>query len=83
MTNPNTNPVATQLMRATMAQFEAERQSAIATIQLYLNASVGVGDHPDIVTELVAAASRLASAEESIDTLQRNFMRPPNDETKE
>jgi hypothetical protein len=83
MTNPSTNPVATQLMRATVAQFEAERQSAIATIQLYLNASVGVGEHPDVVTELVAAASRLASAEESIDTLQRNFMRTPSDETKE
>jgi hypothetical protein len=70
-----TNPITNQLMRATLAQFEADRQSAIATIQLYLNASVGVGEHPDIVAELTTAASRLASAEEAIDTLKRNFMR--------
>jgi hypothetical protein len=76
-----TKLLTNQLMRATLAQFEAERQSAIAAIQLYLHASVGVGDHPDIVTELAAAASRLASAEEAIDTLKRNFMTTAPEET--
>jgi hypothetical protein len=74
-----TNPISNQFMRATLAQFEADRQSAIATIQLYLNASVGVGEHPDIVAELTTAASRLAAAEEAIDTLKRNFMRADDD----
>ena len=69
------SPVSSQLMRATLAKFEADRQDALATIELYLNASVGVGDHPNIVTELALAASRLAAAEEALETLNRNFLR--------
>jgi uncharacterized protein (DUF342 family) len=63
-------------MRATLARFEADRQEAIATIGLYLNASVGVGEHPDIVTEIVSATKRLSEAEEALETLNRNFMNP-------
>ena len=68
--------LSNQLMRATLARFEADRQEAIATIGLYLNASVGVGEHPDIVTEIVSATKRLSEAEEALETLNRNFMNP-------
>ena len=71
--------LSNQLMHATMARFEAERQEAIATIGLYLNASVGVGEHPDIVSELITATKRLADAEEGLATLSRNFMNPTED----
>jgi len=71
-----TNPLSNQLMHATLARFEADRQEAIATIGLYLNASVGVGEHPDIITELVKATKSLADAEEALETLNRNFMNP-------
>jgi hypothetical protein len=63
-------------MRAVLARLEADRQEAIAVIELYLNASVGVGDHPNIVTELIIATQKLASAEEGMETLQRNFINP-------
>tara|TARA_R110002110_G_scaffold169379_1_gene371177 strand:- start:157 stop:372 length:216 start_codon:yes stop_codon:yes gene_type:complete len=63
-------------MHATLARFEAERQEAIATIGLYLNASVGVGEHPNIISELVTATKRLADAEEALETLNRNFINP-------
>ena len=62
-------------MRAVLAHHEAERQGALATIELYLNASVGIGDHPNIVEELSKAAARLATAEEILETLQRNFLK--------
>ena len=68
--------LSNQLMRATLARFEADRQEAIATIGLYLNASVGVGEHPDIVTEIVSATKRLSEAEEALEPLNRNFMNP-------
>lgn len=74
-----TTSLSNQLMHATLARFEAERQEAIATIGLYLNASVGVGEHPDIVSELVTATKRLADAEEALETLNRNFMSPPEE----
>tara|TARA_R110000744_G_scaffold30979_3_gene73126 strand:- start:1370 stop:1588 length:219 start_codon:yes stop_codon:yes gene_type:complete len=63
-------------MRATLARFESDRQGALAMIELYLNSPSGVGDHPDIVTELVNATNQLATAEESIEALQRHFLRP-------
>ena len=43
--------VSTQLLRATISRFEAERQEALAVIELYLNAAVGVGEHPNLVTD--------------------------------
>lgn len=69
-----TNPLSSQLMRATLARFEAERQEALAIIELYLTASVGVGEHPKIIEEVAAATRQLADAEEALDTLNRNFL---------
>jgi len=81
MNNP-TNPLSSQLIRATLARFEAQRQEALAVLQLYLGASVGVGDHPDIVTELCNATRSLAEAEEALGALERHFLttEAPNDE---
>tara|TARA_R110000824_G_scaffold259014_1_gene447882 strand:+ start:1360 stop:1575 length:216 start_codon:yes stop_codon:yes gene_type:complete len=67
-------------MNATLSRFEAERQEAIAIIGLYLNAAVGVGEHPNIVTELVTATKRLADAEEAMETLKRNFITSKEEE---
>ena len=69
-------------MHATLARLEADRQESLAIINLYLQASVGVGEHPEIVKELVKATQRLATAEECIETLNRNFIRS-EEETKE
>jgi hypothetical protein len=69
-----TNTLSNQLMRATLARFEADRQEALATIQLYLTAPAGVGEHPKIVEEIASATRLLAEAEEALDTLNRNFL---------
>jgi len=61
-------------MRATLAKFEAERQCALAVLELYLTNAVGVSDHPSVVTEMSAAAERLANAEEVIGCLRRTFL---------
>ena len=73
-----TTQLSNQLMRATFARLEANRQEALAIIELYLNSSVGVGTHPDLVTELVNATLRLSEAEEAISTLNRNFLSTPD-----
>ena len=70
----NQNLVGNQLMRALLARYEAERQDAIAVMQLYLNSAVGIGDHPNILTELGNATEKLANAEEALSTLNRNFL---------
>ena len=68
------NIMAEQLVRATLARFEAERQEAIAIIELYLNHPTGVADHPSIVEDIATAITRLSSAEEAIGALERNFL---------
>ena len=68
------NPLANQLIRATLAQFEADRETALATISLFLNVPAGVGEHPNIVKELQEATLQLATAEEALDALHRNFL---------
>ena len=76
------NILGSQIVRATLARLEADRQQAIATIQLYVNASAGVGGHSDVVTAVCTATAQLATAEQSIQTLERNFLTtPPNDTT--
>ena len=69
-----TNPLSSQLMRATLAHFEAQRQEALAIIELYLTVPVGVGEHPKIIEEIATATRQLADAEEALDTLKRNFL---------
>ena len=60
------NMMAEQLVRAALARFEADRQEAIAVIELYLNNPAGVAEHPSIVNEITTAIGNLADAEEAI-----------------
>ncbi len=68
------NQMAERLVRACLAKFEADRQEAITTIELFLNHPVAVADHPSIVGDLASAIVRLADAEEAIATIERNFI---------
>ena len=66
--------IASQLLRAALAQFDAERHNALATLDLYLHRSAAIGDHPNVVEEVIKATRDLAAAEEAIDALERNFL---------
>jgi hypothetical protein len=78
-----TNSISNHLMRAVLARHEAHRQEALATMELYLNASVGIGDHPNVVDEISNAAAKLAAAEEILETLNRNFLTPAESEDEQ
>lgn len=66
--------LAEQLVRATLARFEADRQESIAIIELYLNNPAGVAEHPSIVNEIATAITKLSNAEEAISAIERNFL---------
>ena len=70
----HTDRLASQILRAALSRFEADRQDALTTLDLYLHNSVAIGDHPNIVEEVVTATLALATAEEAITSLQRNFL---------
>jgi len=62
--------VSDALLKAVIARCEAEIAESHAKIELYLNASVGVGEHPDVVSEILAACEAGASAQEKLDFLK-------------
>ncbi len=66
--------IAEQLIRATLSKFEADRQEALAVIELFLNHPVGVAEHPTVIAELAKATGNLATAEDSMEALKRNFL---------
>jgi len=61
---------------ALKAQFEAQKQKALATLTIYLTNPVGIGEHPQHIEEMETIARSLAEAEDVIETLERTFETP-------
>lgn len=61
------------LYEALKSQFEAQKQKALATLTVYLTNPVGIGEHPQIIDEMVELTKSLAEAEDCIETLQDTF----------
>ena len=59
--------------RALEAKYQAEVEESLAIIDLYFNTSVGVGDHPDILTVLDKAVDKLDNARSKLQTLTALF----------
>ena len=55
---------------ALVKKYEAEVEECLATLKVYMNKSVGIGEHSDLLTELDKYVSKLAAAEENLATLQ-------------
>lgn len=59
--------------KALRKKYEAEIEESLATLQIYLNKSVGIGEHSDLITELDKYVSKLATAEDNLATLERHI----------
>jgi ACT domain-containing protein len=59
--------------RAAIKSFEAQREEAIATLELYFQHSVGIADHSQILDEIKKWTSKLAEAQENIKVLKEYF----------
>ena len=57
--------------RAALSHFEAKADEARAVLNTYFNNSVGIGEHSDLVGEVVTWTKVLSEAEESIETLRK------------
>ena len=55
---------------ALRARYEAEIAEAHATINIYLDKSVGIGEHPQHLEEIDKQLQRIADAEEKIEALK-------------
>ena len=59
------------MLEALDKKYEADIASADATIQIYLNSSVGIGEHPQHIDEIDKLIEKIAAAEEKIKVLQQ------------
>ena len=66
--------VKNNLVNAAMKKYEAQVEEALATLHIYFNDSVGIGEHPDLLTEVDKYVDLLESASGKLEVLKKYFM---------
>jgi len=61
----------TDILEALEARYEAQILEADATLKIYLENSVGIGEHPQHIDEVDKLMEKIATAEEKIEVLQQ------------
>lgn len=62
-----------RFFRALESKYQASIEEAIATLDLYFNKSVGVGEHPDILQVLDQYITLLETNKSKLETLRTIF----------
>jgi len=61
------------LYNALHARYTAQHQEAYATLTVYFETPVGIGEHPQHVDEMAKQLEQMANAEDCLESLERNF----------
>ena len=59
------------ILEALEAKYNAQIAEADATIKIYLENSVGIGEHPQHIEEIDKQLQRISEAEEKLEALKR------------
>ena len=62
-----------KIINALRKKYEADMESALATIDIYLTNSVGIGEHPQHIEEIDKLLSNYCAAKEKLESLVRHF----------
>jgi hypothetical protein len=62
-----------QIVEALNAKYVSEKLAGVANLQNYLSNSVGVGEHPDIISECDKLIEIIGHADDKINTLRNLF----------
>ena len=62
-----------KLLEALVTHYKAQKNEALAVIDLYLNNSVGIGDHSNILDELKQWTTKLSEAQENLMVIEKYF----------
>ena len=57
------------LIEALIKRYEAQIAEAEATLEIYLDHSVGIGEHPQHIEEVNKQVEKIAAAKEKLDVL--------------
>jgi len=61
------------LYLALASKYEAEMKEALATLSIYFDNPVGIGEHPQHLEEMDKFVEQLAAAEDKLQNLKRYF----------
>jgi len=62
------------LLDALIKKLEGEIAVAKANINVYLTSPVGIGEHPEIVEAIETQIEKIATADEKIEIIRKNFL---------
>ena len=62
-----------KLYKALETRFIADVESAKATLEVYLNNPAGIGEHPQVVEEMVKQVEKLTNAEDCLHSVQTHL----------
>ena len=65
--------VQNKLLQASIDKYKAEISEALATLDVYKQKPVAIGEHPDLLTEIDKYVEKLETATGKLETLQRYF----------
>jgi hypothetical protein len=60
-------------IEALTAKYEADIKVAKATINVYMDKSVGIGEHPQFIHEIDKQLELISTAEEKLETLKKHY----------
>ena len=67
-----------KLLKAALSHYEAQRDEALAVLEVYFDNPVGIGEHSNLLKEILEWTHKLAEAEENISTLNSHFVNKPS-----
>ncbi|MBM4067875.1 MAG: hypothetical protein FJ271_02860 [Planctomycetes bacterium] len=62
-----------RLYQAALSHFEAKKSEAVATLEVYFQKSVGIGEHSGLLEEIRKWTETLSNAHDALDNLDRYF----------
>ena len=66
----------TKFYKALKSHYQAQKEEALATLDLYFKNSVGIGEHSNILNEFKEWTHKLCEAEEALEVLAKYFEEP-------
>ena len=62
-----------KIVKALTKKYESDMETALATIDIYLTNSVGIGEHPQHIEEIDKLLSTYCAAKEKLESLVKHF----------
>ena len=61
------------LYESLLKHYEGKKSSAKATLAVYFDNAAGIGEHPQIVEEMVKQVEIMTNAEDCLESIKRNL----------